>query len=138
MIFVDLSLFLALAHQRHPDHNASKTFLKGCTPKTHLTAARGLIETYGYITGLADPDRYTHADAVQFIQGLKAKLKVVDFKESYFLSLIEKGGLSVDGDRTFEALTARAAVDSGATTLVTWDTRHYHGLEQALKIKLPN
>ncbi|MEO1280139.1 MAG: hypothetical protein AAFV69_00235 [Pseudomonadota bacterium] len=138
MIFVDLSLLLALAHERHPDFTPSKTYLKGCTPKTHLTSARALIEIYAYMTGLPEPDRYSHADAVKFIQGLKEKLTIVDFKESYFLSLIENSDLAVDGDRTFEALTAKAAVDSGATTLVTWDTKHFNGLEKSLKITLPN
>lgn len=139
MIFVDSSVLIAAAHENHPFFEASHTFLAGLQPDKAGVSAHGLVETYSVLTRMPKFVGYSAKEAALYLARLTEKrLSVFGLSESETMTLIAGApDRGVAGGRVYDAIHARAAVKAGAKTIVTWNEKHFIGLEDSLRIETP-
>ncbi len=139
MKFVDSSVLVAAAHENHPHFAASHAFLAGLPPGGAGVAAHGAVETYSVLTRLPRSVGYSAAEAAAYIARLTdGKLRVFSLPESEVMALIaETPQRGVAGGRVYDALHARTAAKVGAKTIVTWNEKHFLGLEPGIEAMSP-
>lgn len=138
MKLVDTSVLVAAALEADPRFEVSNRFLERQTPASCAASSHTLVETYSSLTRLPAGLRLTPRQASAFIANWARELRIVSLEADEVLALIagapERG---VAGGRVYDAVHARAALKAGAKTIVTWNGKHFIGLEPALKIETP-
>lgn len=139
MKFVDTSVLVAAAHQNHPFYELSHDCLARCEKASTGLAAHGAAETFSALSRMPKPFGFTAEEAAAYVGRLvETRMRVFGLSESEILELIAGApARGVAGGRIYDALHARTAKKAGAKALVTWNVKHFAGLETGLKIETP-
>lgn len=139
MIFLDSNVLIAGANEEHENFAASDALIARVQrEKSAVTSAHALLETYAVLTGQPKPKRFSPAQAVKYIARIAESVppRALDGRE--VLALIDGlAGAGVAGGRVYDALHARTAAKAGAKTIVTWNEKHFVGLERGLEAMSP-
>jgi predicted nucleic acid-binding protein len=137
--FIDTSVLVAAAHQDHPFFELSHAFLAACKRAETGLAAHGVVETYSALTRMPKPFGYVASEAAAYVARLvQSRLQVFALPEAEILELIaEAPDRGILGGRIYDALHARTAKQAGARAIVTWNTKHFAGLEMELRVETP-
>jgi predicted nucleic acid-binding protein len=98
-----------------------------------IVAAPALVEAYAVLTRLPPPHRLSAADALAVLDAnflRSGRLMALD--AASYRSLVRqapKDGIA--GGRTYDAVIARCAVRAKASTLLTFNQRHFRALAPA-------
>lgn len=104
-----------------------------------VLAAPALVETYAVLTRLPAPHRLAPADAQALLEANFGGHPVATLDGGTYRSLVrEAPGLSLSGGRIYDAVIARCAVRAAVETLLTFNERHFRGLESELEIIVPS
>ncbi|MEQ1931586.1 MAG: PIN domain-containing protein [Parvularculaceae bacterium] len=135
MKFVDSSVLVAAAHENHPFFEASHRFLSRCRRENTGVAAHGAIETYSALTRMPKSLGFSAAEAAAYVARLvDTRLRPFTLSELEIMSLIAAApDRGVSGGRIYDAIHARTAKKAGASAIVTWNEKHFIGLEPSLK-----
>ncbi len=136
MKFIDSSVFVAAALESSARFEASNLFLENA--RSGVTSGHALIETYSTLTRLPAGFRLSPGQASAFIANWMRDINVFSLAANDVLTFIaEAPARGVMGGRIYDALHARTAKKAGATAIVTWNAKHFAGLEAGLKIETP-
>jgi len=98
-----------------------------------IVAAPALVEAYAVLTRLPPPHRLSAADALAVLDAnFMHAGRLVALDAASYRSLLRdapKGGIG--GGRTYDAVIARCAVKAKASTLLTFNERHFRALAPA-------
>ncbi|MFZ5619138.1 MAG: PIN domain-containing protein [Pseudomonadota bacterium] len=138
MKFIDSSVFVAAAIEANPHFEASNRFLERQPRREGCTSSHTLVETYSVLTRLPAGHRLTSMQAHAVIANWPLKLKIVALPAEETVRLLrEMAEIGIAGGRIYDALHARTAVYAGAAAVVTWNVKHFAGLEQGIEIETP-
>ena len=79
---------------------------------------------YATLTGLPVPPRISGSDGAAIMRQIYERLSLISLSESEYISTLEMSP-TVVGNTIYDALIARCAVKAGATTILTWNVRHF-------------
>lgn len=118
---------IVAAHTRNHRHFAwaSEQLARATAP---ALCAHSLAECYAVMT--ASPQlRYTSDDVVRFLRSLEQTWTVLPLIPASYLRAAERcRDLSLQGGAIYDTLIAEAALQAGATVLVTLNPRHFRRL----------
>jgi predicted nucleic acid-binding protein len=138
--FFDTSILVAAFQEDHEHHEPSfAAFLKADRSRA-CCAAHSLAEVYATLTRMPGKNRVSGEQAMLFLQDVRERLSVVTLTaDEYFAALTDAASAGIVGGAVYDALLARCALKSGATTIYTWNIRHFQrlGPEIARRVKVP-
>jgi predicted nucleic acid-binding protein len=139
MNFFDSNVLIAGAYEDHDRFKEARAVLDAVRERGGgLTSAHALAETFAILTTLPKPNRFSPDEASRYVCDAALFLKVVALEARSMLRLLaELARSSVAGGRVYDAVHARTAARAGATTIITWNERHFRGLEPRLKVAAP-
>lgn len=136
-LFFDSSVLVPVFYADHQHHSAStKLFLNA--GKEDFCALRSLGEVYATLTGLPVRPRITGPEGIAIVSQIRDRLTLVSLSEAEYVSALEASP-GIVGGAIYDALIARCAIKARATTLLTWNVRHFirFGSEIAQLVKTP-
>jgi predicted nucleic acid-binding protein len=139
-LFFDSSVLVPVFYQNHEHHLVSKRLFLGAG-KSDSCSRRSLGEVYATLTGLPLRPRITGPQGMAMANEIARRLTLISLTESEYLSTLElASSRGVVGNTAYDAMIARCAIKSRATTLVTWNVRHFKrlGPEIANLVKMPS
>jgi len=141
--FVDTSCIVAAVcswHERHAD--AVAEIERRLEDEERLaTAAHALAESYAVLTRLPAPHRLAPADALALLEGnFIDGANVVALDARGYRSLLKRAAADgIAGGRTYDRILAECAIRARADTLLTFNARHFQGLDGAsVRILVPS
>jgi predicted nucleic acid-binding protein len=138
MKLVDTSVLVAAALEAHARFDASNRLLERQSPRTCAVTSHALAETYSALTRMPAGFRLTPSEASAFIANWAGGLFIVSLTPAQVVALIaEAPDRGVSGGRIYDALHARTAALIEAGAIVTWNAKHFSGLESGLKVETP-
>jgi predicted nucleic acid-binding protein len=139
-LFLDSSVLVPVFLAEHPHHAPSLRLYTQCTQDLALCASHSLAEVYATLTRLPIPHRATPAQAIEFLDSIHSRFRLVSLEGDGYLATIRDAAANrVSGGAIYDALIARCAVQAGADRIFTWNTRHYQllGADVATRIETP-
>jgi predicted nucleic acid-binding protein len=138
VIALDTNVLVAAGTQRHPNFEPSLRALEALAGEGFLLPLAALEETYSVLTRLPPSYRLTPAEAWEYLGSVlaKASIRALDAEEGtrHIRSVSERG---IVGRMIHDAMIARTAKVHGARLLLTWNIRHFSGLEDGLLVRTP-
>lgn len=116
-------------HEHHPPAAAELNRRLG-SREPMIVAAPALVEAYAVLTRLPSPHRLSATDALAVLEAnflRSGSLMALD-AASYRSLLRQAPDDGIAGGRTYDAVIARCAVRAKASTLLTFNERHFHAL----------
>ncbi len=139
MWFLDSNVLIAGAYEDHDRFAVASDVLdaaRGGEPA--ITSAHALAETFAILTSLPKPHRFSPDEASRYVGDLAEFLKIEGLAPNDMIALLKDlGGSGVAGGRVYDAVHARTAVKAGASVIVTWNEKHFIGLESGIEIRTP-
>lgn len=141
IVAIDTSVVVAALLPWHRDHEAARTGLdEALGDATVILPSRTLIESYSVLTRLPSPHRLAPADARAVLEGtFRDGARIVNLPEDAFWKLLEDlCDTDVAGGATYDAEIIAAAVEAGATSILTLNQRDFERLvPEAVSIVVP-
>ena len=105
----------------------------------HLVlAAHSLAETYAVLTRLPAPYRLRSADAIALIEQNWKDTPVVHLTGAEMWSALhEAQRRTMVGGQMYDVLIAVAALKAEASTIITWNVRHYEAFVPSIAVMAP-
>jgi predicted nucleic acid-binding protein len=138
--FFDTSVLLPAFLEDHEHHESSLKVFLGADRRTGCCAAHSLAELYATVTRLPGRHRLSGEQALLFLQDTYERLSVITLStQEYYLVLKSAAAVGIVGGTIYDALLARCALKADATTIYTWNIRHFQqlGPEIAQRLKTP-
>jgi predicted nucleic acid-binding protein len=123
-LFFDSSVLIPVFYADHPHHEASARVFLSAT-KEDFCALRTIGEVYATLTGLPLRPRITGPEGLAVVHQIRERLTLVSLTEQEYISALETVSPGVAGNTAYDALIAQCAMKAGATTLLTWNIRHF-------------
>ena len=137
----DTSVLIAAVsswHEFHPRTHA-EIELRERNDEQLVIAAHSLAETYAVLTRLPAPHRLRAADAVALIERNWSDTPTVHLTgPEMWSALHEAERRTVTGGQMYDVLIAVAALKARASTIVTWNVRHYAAFAPAIAVMTPS
>ena len=133
VFFVDTSCIVACVcswHVHHA-HAVAEVEQRLAAGEKMATAAHAAAEAYAVLTRLPSPHRLAPRDALALIDGNFLDGAVALDASGYRALLRRAGADGVTGGRTYDTIIAECALRAKATALLTFNARHFAGLESA-------
>lgn len=104
-----------------------------------LLAGHCLVECYSVLTRLPAPLRISGEAAVRMIRdGVVSRGTVIGIRAEDYVRLLERSSARrVTGGRVYDALIMAAARDANADFVITFNRRHFEGLEPGVEVREP-
>jgi predicted nucleic acid-binding protein len=136
--FFDSSVLVPVFYADHEHHEAS-TSVYLTANKDDFCARRSLGEVYATLTGLPVRPRITGPEAVSLVGQIRERLTLVSLSDAEYLSALESASPAIIGGAFYDWLIATCAIKAGATTLITWNVKHFSrfGPEVAELVRTP-
>ena len=133
VFFLDTSCIVACVCSWHVHHAQATAEIEQrlAAGETMATAAHAAAEAYAVLTRLPAPHRLSPADALALIDGNFLEGAVALDAGGYRDLLRRAGADGISGGRTYDAIIAECARRAKAATLITFNARHFGGLETA-------
>jgi predicted nucleic acid-binding protein len=136
--FFDSSALVPVFYADHQHHEASAKVYLAAT-KDDFCARRSLGEVYTILTGLPVRPRITGPEAISVVGQIRERMTLVSLNDSEYLSALDSASPSVVGGAFYDWLIAQCAIKAGATSLITWNVKHFNrfGQEVASLVRTP-
>ena len=138
--FYDTSVFVAAFRENHPNHEASVRLFSKANKRDSACALHSLAEFYAVLSVLPLRPVVPPEQVLLFIQEIRDRCTIITLDESeYFETIQATAEAGFVSGRVYDALLLRCAVKSKATTIYTWNLKHFHALapELAARIRAP-
>jgi predicted nucleic acid-binding protein len=133
--FLDTSVLVPTFLGDHVNHPVSLDLFLRLTPRTGFCAAHSLAEVYATVTRLPGRHRVASDQAVLFLDEIRSRCSIVGLDcDSYYDVISQAAAGGIVGGAVYDALIAQCAVQARATTLYTWNQRHFAVLPATRKI----
>ena len=104
-----------------------------------VLSSHSLAEAYAVLTRLPAPHRLRSADAVALLESNWGETPVVHLTaDETWRTLRRAQQRGVIGGQTYDMLVAASALKAGATTIVTWNERHFASSAREIAIVVPH
>jgi hypothetical protein len=123
--FFDSSALVPVFYADHEHHDASTSVYLTAT-KDDFCARRSLGELYATLTGLPVRPRITGPEAISVVDEIRERLSLVALTDGEYLSTLESASPAIIGSAFYDWLIAKCALKVGATTLITWNVKHFN------------
>jgi predicted nucleic acid-binding protein len=135
--FFDTSALVATFWGDHPHHEASLKAFVSVSKSTGACAAHSLAEVYAVLTRLPVRPVVTPADAFLFIKEIEKRLTVVVLDERMYIDTIQQAvGHRLTGGLIYDALILRAAEQSNAKSILTWNIGQFRRIAPSLSNRI--
>ena len=133
VFFVDTSCIVACVCTWHVHHAQAVVEIEQrlAADEKMATAAHAAAEAYAVLTRLPPPHRLAPRDALALIDGNFLEGAVALDAGGYRDLLRRAGADGITGGQTYDAIIAECALRAKAHTLLTFNARHFAGLEAA-------
>ena len=139
--FLDSAVLAPVFVGDHPHHEASIRLHKDCSKENDWCAVHRLAEVYSTLTRLPHPQKATPAQALECIENIGGRLKLVSLEGDEYRSVTADAASRplVDGT-IYDALISKCALKVGADIIFTWNIRHFQslGVEVAKRTQTPS
>ncbi len=125
MIALDSSVLVAGLCAWHTHHRESAAVLAQSPPGGFLVASHSLLETFAVLTRLPPGQRLSPRSVVTLLEALQPRLTVVAPTFDPWMLLKQALSQGTTGGQTYDLLIATTVAQAGATTLLTWNIRHF-------------
>ena len=124
--FLDTSVLVPVFYGDHPHHAASLAIFTRSAKNQSGCGAHSLAEVYSTLTRMPGKFRVSGEQVMLFIGSIRERLTVVSLDADEYGDALESfAALGVAGGAIYDALLAACAVKAKASTLYTWNLRHY-------------
>ncbi len=134
---LDSSIIVAALLSWHDKHDAAARAVERALGSKGgmVIPSQALFESYAVMTRLPAPFRLAPADALKLLVENFAATRLLTLKAQSVWPLLRRLATSeLGGGLTYDAIILEAAVDGGATQLLTLNERDYERLEARLRI----
>lgn len=101
-------------------------------------ASHSLVETYAVLTRLPSPHRLTPATAIALLEANWWSADVIHLTaEETWRALRRASSLGVAGGQCYDAVIASCGEKAAASTLLTWNARHFSRFSNGLRAAGP-
>ena len=103
-----------------------------------VLAAHSLAEAYAVLTRLPAPNRLRSKDAIDLLEANWRETPVLHLTAAETwrtLRRVQQQG--VIGGQTYDMLIAACALKAGATTIITWNVRHFGVVAREIDVEAP-
>ena len=91
-----------------------------------MLAAHSLAETYAVLTRLPGPNRLRSGDAIALLEANWRETPVIHLTAAETWRTLRRAHRrGMIGGQTYDMLIAACALKAGATTILTWNVRHF-------------
>lgn len=126
MILLDTSVLVAAIHLQHMHHDPSLRLLESATPEIACCSTHAIAELFAVITGMRSRPRTSALDATSLIQSMNKKLIFIELgADDYLAAMQQVSSLGLSGGIIYDALHVQCARKVNATTLYTWNIKHF-------------
>lgn len=135
----DTSALVAAVSTWHERHDRTRTELQRRTDAGEelVLAAHSLVETYAVLTRLPG-HRLRVDDAIALIQANWADTPVTHLTPAETWDALHQArDRSLAGGRMYDVLIAVSALKAGASTILTWNVRHFAPFADEVGIEAP-
>ena len=136
----DSSCLVATVCGWHEHHTPTVAEIERRLQQGHelAIASHSLIETYAVLTRLPPPSRLAPSIAMTLLEANWGDAPVICLNAAETWRALQTAeGLGVAGGQTHDALIAACAEKSGASTLLTWNVRHFARFANRLRVIAP-
>ncbi len=139
-VFFDTSVLVPVFLEAHEHHEPSLAAFLKAERNSAFCATHALAEFYSTLTRLPGPNRLSGQQVSLFLENIRERLTLVALTAPEYLSALETAAtLNIVGGAVYDLLHARAALKSRATTLLTWNVKHFtrFGPQIAARVRTP-
>ncbi|MDE0193456.1 MAG: PIN domain-containing protein [Gammaproteobacteria bacterium] len=136
----DTSGLVAAVCTWHEHHDRTRTELqrRSDAGEKLVLAAHSLVETYAVLTRLPGQGRLRVEDAMALIEGNWRETPVVHLTPAETWGALHQARRrSLAGGQIYDVLVAVAALKAGASTILTWNVRHFVPFADEITIGAP-
>ena len=136
----DTSGLVAAVCTWHEHHDRTRTELQRRTDAGEqlVLAAHSLVETYAVLTRLPGQGRLRVDDAMALIEANWRDTPVVHLTPAETWGALHQARRrSLAGGQMYDVLVAVAALKTGASTILTWNVRHFTPFADEIGIEAP-
>ena len=137
----DTSGLVAAVCTWHEHHDRTRIELqrRADSGEELVLAAHSLVETYAVLTRLPGQGRLRVDDAIALIEANWADTPVAHLtpKETWG-ALHQARRRSLAGGQMYDVLVAVSALKAGASTILTWNVRHFAPFADEIRIEAPS
>ena len=136
----DTSVLVAAVCTWHEHHDRTRTELERRTAAEEemVLAAHSLVETYAVLTRLPGQGRLRSDDAIALIETNWRDTPVQHLAATEtWEALHEARRRSARGGQMYDVLVALAALNAGASAILTWNVRHFAAFSDEIGIEAP-
>lgn len=124
--FFDTSVLVPVFYGDHVHHKASLDLFIKFDKSTGCCGAHSLAEVYSTLTRMPGKHRISGEQAMLFINSIRERLSIIALTgDEYANALQSFSEHGIVGGGIYDALLAQCAVKAQASTIYTWNTRHY-------------
>ncbi len=103
-----------------------------------VISAHSLAETYAVLTRLPAPHRLRANDAIALIESNWRDTPTVQLTGAEMWSALrEAQRRAMNGGQMYDVLIALAALKAEASTIITWNVRHYEAFAPSIAVQAP-
>ena len=136
----DTSALIAAVSSWHEHHDRTRVELERRKRSNEelVVAAHSLAETYAVLTRLPAPHRLRAADAIALIERNWKDTPIIHLTGlEMWNALREAQQRTLIGGQMYDVLIAVAALKAEASTIITWNVRHYEAFVLSIAVEAP-
>ena len=124
--FLDTSVLVPVFYGDHVHHQASLELFIQYDKSSGCCGAHSLAEVYSTLTRMPGKHRISGAQAILFIADIGERLSVISLSgDEYAEALEASAALGILGGNIYDAMLAHCAIKAEATTIYSWNAKHY-------------
>jgi predicted nucleic acid-binding protein len=136
----DTSALVAMVCSWHEHHarTLAETERRARAGEELVLAAHSLAETYAVLTRLPAPNRLRSGDAIALLEANWRETPVVHLTAAETWRMLGRAQRrGVIGGQTYDMLIAACALKADASTIITWNVRHFAAAAHDIRVKAP-
>lgn len=141
MILLDTNVIVASLYECHADHRDSLALLveRHGRGVPMLVAAHSIAEVFVTLTRRSGPSpvAWPAQRAADVLAGLRRSTTIVGLTPAQTAEAVDAFAAFGIGPRLYDFLIGRAGLAAGATTLATWNLRHFRSLFPHSDVRSP-
>jgi predicted nucleic acid-binding protein len=136
----DTSALIAAVSSWHEQHDRTSVEIERRKRSNEqlVLAAHSLAETYAVLTRLPAPHRLRSVDAIALIERNWRDTPIMHLTGlEMWNALHEAQRRTMIGGQMYDVLIAVAALKAEASTIITWNVRHYEAFAPSIAVQAP-
>lgn len=138
--FFDSSVLIPVFLDEHIHHQPSLAVFEKAEKQIAACAVHSLAEVYATLTRIPGPQRASADQALLILDNIRERLTLITLDpEEYCSAIADASAEGITGGTIYDALIARCALKTRATTIYTWNVEHFRrcGTEVAKRVRTP-